>query len=273
MKSFLPVLALCLASTAALAAVEPNYAPDKPPVTTPWYASQTAAQRQADLDFIAGMRPHHAGALTMSEEYLKDAMASDTHLMQLAKGIIHNQTFEIAMLDRVEELVGKPLAADSEWRQIAEKGLAQKMRFTRAPMPGPLYTGNKNVSARDVQFAKAMVIHHEGALTMCNDYLGNPAAANRYLRLLCVDILTDQKQEIAFMNAVIGRYPGNPADVKIDASMIHGMEGMHHGGAHHAAPHKANPEKKSTAPVKKAAPMDHGAMGHEGTGHSPHSAH
>lgn len=276
MKFILSALALCLLSTAAHAAVEPDYAPDKPPLTTPWYASQTAAQRQADLDFIAGMRPHHAGALTMSEDYLKDPAASDTHLTQLAKGIIHNQKFEIGMLDRVEELVAKPLAADPEWRQVAEKGLAQKQRFTRAPMPGPLYTGRKNVSARDVQFAKAMVIHHEGALTMCNDYLRNPAAANRYLRLLCVDILTDQKQEIDFMNAAIKRYPGNPDDVKIDASMIHGMEGMQHGGGGHAMHHEPKPGAKApgkTAPAKKAAPMDHGAMGHKGTGHSPHSGH
>jgi uncharacterized protein (DUF305 family) len=266
MKLYLVAIALCLSSTAAFAAVEPNYAPDKPPLTTPWFATQTAAERQADLDFIAGMRPHHAGALTMSEDYLKDPKASDTHLTQLARGIIHNQKFEIGMLDRVEELVGKPLAGDSEWRQIAEKGLAQKQRFTRAPMPGPLYKGNETVTARDVQFAKAMVVHHEGALTMCNDYLNNPAATNRYLRLLCVDILTDQKQEIAFMNAAVKRYPGNPDDVIIDASMIHGMEGMKHGGGH-TMHHEAKPKRKAE-PAKKASPMDHGAMGH-----SSHSGH
>jgi uncharacterized protein (DUF305 family) len=235
MKKYL--IAFCLfLPFSAQAAVEPNYVPDKPPVTTPWFATQDAASRQADLDFIAGMRPHHAGALSMSNEYLADPKASDARLMALAKGIIHNQKFEIAMMDRVEELVGKPIDGAKEWRQVAERGLAQKMRFTRAPMPGPLSPDNDKVSARDVQFAKAMVIHHEGALTMCNDYLANPAAVNKYLRLLCVDILTDQKQEIDFMNAAILRYPGNPDNVKIDPSMIHGMEGMSHGaghGAHH----------------------------------------
>lgn len=261
MKPFLSVLALCLTSISAFAAVEPNYAPDKPPVTNPWFAKQSAAERQADLDFITGMRPHHAGALTMSDDYLKDPKASDTHLKDLAKGIIHNQKFEIGMLDRVEELVGKPLATDPEWRQVAEKGLAQKQRFTRAPMPGPLYTGNRAVSARDVQFAKAMVVHHEGALTMCKDYLSNPAATNKYLRLLCVDILTDQKMEIDFMNAAINRYPGNPDDVKIDASMIHGMEGMNHGAGHGSA-HKGHAPKKTAKPAAVQPPAGHG--GHEG---------
>lgn len=228
---------LLLAAAPALAAVEPDYDPSKPAVTNPWYAAQGAAERQADLDFIKGMRPHHAGALTMSDEYLKDKGAANTQLLQLAKGIIHNQEFEIGMLDRVSELVGKPVddAKGREYRQVAEQGLAQKRRFVRAPMPGPLFAGNREVSRRDVQFAKAMIVHHRGALDMAKEYLANPAAANRYLRLLCVDILTDQKQEIDFMNAVISRYPGNPDEVKIDPSMIHGMEGMDHGGngAHH----------------------------------------
>ncbi len=239
--------AFLLSASMAFAAVEPNYDPGKPAVTTPWYASQGAAERQADLDFIKGMRPHHAGALTMSDDYLKDKGAANTQLLQLAKGIIHNQEFEIGMLDRVEGLVAKPIKGERESRQIAEQGLAQKQRFVRAPMPGPLFVGNKNVSKRDVQFAKAMIVHHQGALDMAKEYLANPAATNKYLRLLCVDILTDQKQEIDFMNAVISRYPGNPDDVKIDASMIHGMEGMNHGGhgAHHGS--KAAPKKPAPA--------------------------
>lgn len=262
MKPILAAFALCFFSTAALAAVEPNYDPTKPPLSNAWYASQTSAQRQADLDFIEGMRPHHAGALSMSQDYLKDGQASDTHLTQLAKGIIHNQTFEIGMLDRVEQLIIPPVNGDKEWRQIAEKGLAQKQRFTRAPMPGLLFRGNTNVTARDVQFAKAMVVHHEAALTMCKEYLGKPAATNRYLRLMCVDILTDQKMEIDFMNAAVKRYPGNPDDVKIDASMIHGMEGMHHGGHH--APKAAKPlkAKKEHHMGHDMPGMDHGAMGH-----------
>lgn len=228
----------------AYAAVEPNYTPDKPPVTNPWYATQDQAARQADLDFIAGMKPHHEGALSMSDEYLKDPAASDLQLKQLAKGIIQNQTFEIGMMARVRELVEKPIEGQSQRRQIAEQGLAQKQRFIRAPIPGPLAGSNNTVSKRDVEFAKAMIIHHEGALDMCKSYLGNPATNNKYLELLCVEILNDQAQEIRFMQRVVTRYPGNPDDVKIDASMIHGMEGMSHG--HHGGGHKAKeaPKKK-----------------------------
>lgn len=225
--------AILLISISAQAAVEPDYDPGKPPVTSPWFAKQGEAERKADLDFIKGMRPHHAGALTMSDDYLNDKGASSGSLTALAQGIKYNQTFEIGMLNRVEELVGKPLKGEGEWRQVAEKGLAQKQRFVRKPMPPT--SGRGEVSARDVQFAKAMIVHHQGALDMANEYLASPAATNKYLRLMCVDILTDQKMEIKFMQDVIDRYPGNPDDVKIDASMIHGMEGMSHGhgGGHH----------------------------------------
>lgn len=265
-KILLSVSVLCLGASAAFAAIEPNYAPDKPPVTNPWYAQQNAAERQADLDFIEGMKPHHEGALSMSEEYLKSKDATHAPLIALAKGIIHNQTFEIGVLKRVEELVGKPLHGDGEWRQIAEKGLAQKQRFTRAPMPTGISA--QPVSRRDAEFGKAMIIHHEGALTMCNDYLSNPNATNKYLRLLCVDILTDQKMEIDLMNLIIGRYPGNLDDIKIDPSMIHGMEGMHHGTGGHDGHSMKAPAKKVNKPKAEKPEthdmhgMDHGQMDH-----------
>lgn len=258
-------LGLALYTVPAFAAVEPNYDPSKPPVTTPWFAKQSAPERQADLDFIKGMRPHHEGALTMSEEYLKSPQASSTPLKRLAKGIIHNQKFEIGMLNRVDELARGPLD-EGKRRQIAEQGLAQKQRFTRAPMP-PSSKGDAPVTARDVQFAKAMIVHHEGALHMAQAYLDNPDANNKYLRLLCLDILLDQKQEIGFMNAVIARYPGNPADVKIDASMVHGMDGMHHPAPGEAPVPAAKKVKKHAPPKGLVSGEGHQMTGHNGGHH------
>lgn len=219
----------------AFAAVEPDYDPSKPPVTTPWFGKVGALERDTDLRFIEGMRPHHAGALTMSQAYLNNADASDPRLKKLAKGIIHNQTFEIGMLDVVEGFMKPHIPANgaAEWRQIATQGLAQKQKFIRAPLPA--LWGGGVVSIEDVRFAKAMIIHHEGALTMCDDYLSNQNARNKYLRLLCVDIKKDQKLDIDFMRSVIADYTGDPDLIKIDPSMIHGMEGMAHG---HAAAHE-----------------------------------
>jgi uncharacterized protein (DUF305 family) len=244
----------------AKAQVEPDYDPSKPPVTTPWFGHVGAAERQADLEFIKGMRPHHAGALTMSQDYLQSKHATDPRLKQLAKGIIRNQTFEIGMMDHIEDLMSPEApSSGTHWRQVATQGLAQKQRFVRSPVPA--LWGGGPVSKEDVRFAKAMIVHHEGALTMCQDYLRNPSANNKYMRLLCVDIQKDQANDINFMRSVINDYPGNPDDVKIDPSMIHGMEGMaHHGHATHTAHTPVVPKKKKT--------VDQGHSAHEG-----HHAH
>ncbi|AEP08434.1 DUF305 domain-containing protein [Micavibrio aeruginosavorus] len=238
------VLALLAGVSApALASVEPDYDPSKPRVTTPWYGMMTAANQKADMTFITGMRPHHAGALTMSTEYLAHPDAANATLKQLARGIIHNQTFEISMLDKVESHIDDfSFTGDRPVRgQIATRGLAQQQQFKRAPMPGPLdmWAGSRAVSAEDVRFAKAMIIHHEGALDMANAYLADPNANNGYLKLMSLDILRDQEMEIDLMKSIIGKYKGNPNDIKIDPSMVHGMDHMMHGSAAQAAPEKS----------------------------------
>lgn len=216
----------------ARAQVEPGYDPSKPRAVTLWYAPAGPAQEKADLDFVAGMKIHHEGALSMSAEYLADARAENAALKQLARGIIHNQKFEIGMLDTIRGhyAAGGDAPQVAGLRPVATKGLSQHTRFFRAPVPGPLdaRAGSSGVSVRDVTFAKGMIIHHEAALDMARDYLSRPEAANGYLRLMCLDILLDQAQEIAFMRRVIAAYPGDADAVVVDPSSIHGMEGMNH---------------------------------------------
>ncbi len=229
-----------LFSGSALAGVETSYTHKKDRITTPWYANNSAQEKAADLAFIKHMRPHHAGALSMSKEYLADPEAQNARLKQLARGIIHNQSFEIAVMDNIEAHQNSN-DADGSMEQVAEKDMVQKLVFWRAPMPGPLdrLYGDQGVSARDVQFAKAMIIHHEGALVMTQDYLQGPAS-NGYLRRLGLDILVDQSQEIAYMHSIIDEYPGDADEVKITASMIHGMEGMEHMLPGHKGGHESS---------------------------------
>lgn len=213
----------------AQAMVEKEYEPDQPMVTTPWFATKGAAARQADLDFVKGMRPHHAGALSMSQDYLQSAEASHPALKQLARGIIHNQTFEIGVLDMVEKY------AKDHTGQIAAEGQAQIKQFLRAPVPAFWLISQKDerVNDRDVQFAKAMIVHHQAAVDMCRDYNRNPLVNNLYLQQMCLDIIVDQQQDIAFMKRAIAAYPGDVSSITITADMVHGMEGMTHGGGHH----------------------------------------
>ncbi len=272
--------ALALAAPSAMAAVGEDYDPDRGPLTTTWYGPVNAAALQADREYIAGMRPHHAGALTMSEEYLSNPQATNPVLRRLALAIIENQRYEIGLLDEVKrQLDSPPVTYNFGLFQMtlqpqATEGLAQIQRFMKAPIPGPLIFGAGEVREHDVRFAKAMTIHHQGALDMAKAYNANPNARNGFLRLLNVDIITDQTQEIALMRSVIAAYPGNPDAVLVDPSMVHGMEGMNHGGGH--AGHGAAPATPAASPAGHAGHAGHGPApasqahhGHEGHGAAP----
>lgn len=233
--SFLSFLSFAAPAQAQL---EDDYSPAEPRATTAWLEWMSRENIEADLNFIKGMRPHHAGALTMSDEYLRHDKASSMRLRALARAIIKNQSFEVGVLDRVEGLLDDAPRTDTpQLMQVAELGLAQNLKFSHAPAPGIVHINHDSVSRRDVQFAKAMIVHHEGALEMCADYLNDPAARNGYLELLCLDIDTSQAQEIALMHDIITDYPGDPDAVKITPDMIHGMEHMHHGKKKHKGGH------------------------------------
>lgn len=244
--SLLLVAASLAVAAPALAAIEEGYDPAAAPVPSTWYEPASPAALQADRDYIAGMRPHHAGALSMSREYLADPQASSPVLKALAQAIIRNQSFEIGLLDEVARNLDRPpLVLDLgivrlALQPAATEGMAQMRRFIRSPIPGPLaaLAAGAAVAERDVQFAKGMTIHHQAALDMARAYHANPEARNGFLGLLNTDIITDQSQEIALMRSAIAAYPGDAAAVRVDPSTIHGMEGMRHGGSHggHAAP-------------------------------------
>lgn len=232
-------------------------------------AAALPAVLKADRDYLTGMRAHHAGALTMSQEYLADPEARSPALRQLAYAITVNQRYEIALMDEVARKLDQPPGfigsgpARLAIQPAATESLAQQLRFSRAPIPGPLTPASppdRPMSARDVQFAKAMTIHHQAALDMARGYQADPNARNSFLGLLNVDILTDQSQEIAFMRRTMGAYPGDVEAVPVPASMIHGMEGMSPGGhgrqGEAAQPASADPH----AGHGGASPAGHGAV-------------
>lgn len=220
----------CAGITSAKAAlVEHDYDPAKPYVTTPWYEAYGAENFKADDTFITGMRPHHAGALSMSKDYLASDKKTSHRLQKLAKSIIDNQSFEILMLDEVEKRIDKIDFSARQGRKmhiVAVIGLSQRERFARSPIPSLFTLAKDTVSEEDVRFAKAMIIHHEAALTMCDTYLDDPASTNGYLERMCLDIKRDQTQEITLMKDIIADYAGNPDDVTVKPGMVHGMEGM-----------------------------------------------
>ena len=283
---------IALAATApARAAIEENYASGEPPITTTWYTPVSEAAQRADRDYVAGMRPHHAGALSMSREYLSDPGRSSPLLQALSRAIVANQTFEIGVLDEVGRNLDRPpvrLPFGIKLQPVATEGLTGAQRFFKEPIPSEATYAAGPVSERDVQFAKAMIIHHEGAVEMARDYHANRDARNGYLGLMNVDITSDQSQEIALMRRVIAAYPGDAASVRVDPSMVHGMEGMRHGGGGHgghggAHATSAEPRVGAAQPARAGTAErphhgDHAAHGHHHAqgdrhGHGGHGGH
>src|SRR3712207_2334931 len=163
----------------------------------------------------------------MSREYLSDPGRSSPLLQALARAIIANQSFEIGVLDEVGRNLDRPparLPFGVRLQPVATEGLAGAQRFFKQPVPSGATYAIGPVSENDVRFAKAMIVHHEAAVEMARAYQADSDARNGYLGLMNVDIVTDQTQEIALLRRVIAAFPGDPGAVRVDPSMVHGME-------------------------------------------------
>ena len=217
-------------------------------------SGQTSDQStiQTDLDYAASMKRHHAGAVTMSTDYLEDPRGTNPILRKMARAIIANQRFEIAVLDEIRRraATGPETVADLGFarlmrRQTGVDGLEHQWQFVKRRPPGLLdlaLAPGLESSERDVKFAKEMTLHHQMALDMARAYNADPNATNLILKRLNLDIIVDQANEIGFLQQIVDRFPGDPGAVEIDRSipgmdmpMDHGggpMEGMGHGAGH-----------------------------------------
>lgn len=282
-------LALLAAPPTARAGIEDTYSPGEPPVSTTWFGAASADAMRTDREYVAGMRPHHVGALSMSRDYLADPARSSPLLQALARAIIANQAFEIGMLDEVERNLDRPpvrFGFGMALQPQATEGLAGTQRFFKEPVPGPLAHPLGPVSENDVRFAKAMILHHQAAVEMARGYHAERDGRNGYLGLMNVDIITDQTQEIALMRRAIAAYPGDADTVRVDPSMVHGMEGMKHGagavapqaGTGHAAHHGSGHHGAAHASRAGSHAMHHGGghaahHGRQGAAHGQYGGH
>jgi uncharacterized protein (DUF305 family) len=196
---------------------------------------------RADLEYIAGMVPHHEGALTMSQDYLADPRGTNPLLRKLAHAIIFNQRFEIAMLEKIGQQLEKEPQTLADLgstrivrREIGIDGLEHQWKFVKRRPPGALdlaLAPGLEASERDVKFSREMMMHHQAAVDMARSYNADPKAANRIIKRLNFDIIVDQNNEIGFLEQIVARFPGDPDAVEIDRS-IPGMDmPMNHGGA------------------------------------------
>lgn len=154
-------------------------------------SSPDAASADHDLQFIDTMIAHHQGAVDMAK--MIPQKAENNELKALGVDIVTSQEKEIAeMLSwREKWFAGKSAAINMEM-----KGMSDSMKGMDMTKLGGL-----SGKAFDIEFAKQMIPHHEGAVVMAREALER---SNRdEIKRLSNEIIKAQQAEIDKMNSWI----------------------------------------------------------------------
>ncbi|WP_413505978.1 DUF305 domain-containing protein [Photobacterium phosphoreum] len=141
-----------------------------------------------DLDFVAGMLPHHEGAIVMSESILPTL--TDPAVHQLAVDIIKSQKEEVVYM---KHWLATHKEIPQDQRDIAnsKEMMTKSMKIMHNMMEVKL-TGNPNVD-----FVAGMIPHHEAAVEMAEVIM--PYLKDQSTKTFATDIVKAQLKEIAFM--------------------------------------------------------------------------
>ena len=144
------------------------------------------ATGKPDLDFVAGMIPHHEGAVAMAK--VEKEFGKDPELLKLADAIIAAQMAEITVMKgwlsnkKLETAKASPEAQKSSAAGM-EKMMSEMMKPT--------------IGKADIDFANGMIPHHQGAIDMANVVLKFGADAD--VKTLADGVVKAQTSEITFM--------------------------------------------------------------------------
>lgn len=168
------------------------------PMNDPFAASMAAMMRDmhgmvlsgdVDYDFVAGMIPHHQGAIDMAKVQLE--LGQDATLHALSRDIIAAQEEEIAFMRDWLATYGEPRPGNNQEaiRTAYDRINQAMMRDMHVPPTG-------NV---DRDFVRGMIPHHQAAVDMAEVILAHSTRAE--LRSMAEDVIREQRREIAEMEA------------------------------------------------------------------------
>lgn len=149
-----------------------------------------------DLRFLDAMVVHHQGAVTMAETALKHSQRPEVR--QLAQAMLASQNREIAQMQAWRQ-AWYPQASSNPIMYHAEMAHDMPMTGEMAAamrMDGDLGAADQNFDRR---FLEAMVLHHQGALTMAADLQAKTQRPE--LKALAADMIAVQTREIAQMQS------------------------------------------------------------------------
>ena len=151
------------------------------------HASSLKSLGANEIMFAQGMIPHHQQAIDMSTSAL--ARSSNAKVKALASGIISDQKKEINQMKYWLAAKKAPLKMGHDMGMggmLSESQVAELKKLR-----GPKF---------DTAFLKAMIEHHEGALTMLSMLSGSK---NSEARALSKEIRAAQSVEISVMQKLL----------------------------------------------------------------------
>ena len=162
----------------------------------------------ADVEFMAGMIPHHAQAILISGWAESHGARRDVAV--LAARIIVAQSDEIALIQAWLRARNLPVpAANATHHRMTMNGMTHDML-----MPGMMTADElKQLDAArgsdwDRLFLTFMIKHHQGALDMVDTLYAAPGTAqDEDVFRLAADVQADQSTEIARMEIMLAATP------------------------------------------------------------------
>lgn len=154
--------------------------------------------KNASLDFLHGMIPHHDSAVEMAKSYLKYG-PSNEELIKLANDIIEQQTGEIEqMRTLIEELEAAKL--ENEDNEAAYLKEYNEMFDDENGHDSHMMDAH-SAKTVDEAFARGMIMHHDMALDMAEDIL--PYTEDQKVKELAQNIIILQEKEIKQMQDIL----------------------------------------------------------------------
>ncbi|MEM6826596.1 MAG: DUF305 domain-containing protein [Pseudomonadota bacterium] len=215
-------LLLLSASSAALAQAAPIVQPGAPGEASRTLSAQeattlaSASYTPADVAFMQGMIGHHQQAVDMAE-LIKDRTNRE-ELVAIGGRIESSQADEIEFMngwlsERGEKTVMVGMAG-MDHSSMDHSQHAMVDHSTMAGMATPEQMAELATLSGvdfDRMFLILMIAHHEGAITMVDDLLGQPGtAADPVLFQFVSDIENDQQAEIDKMTALLAELSPDP---------------------------------------------------------------
>jgi uncharacterized protein (DUF305 family) len=158
----------------------------------------------ADVEFMAGMIPHHAQAVLMAK--MAPTHAARPELKMMCERMLISQRDEIEFMRNWLRDRGQPVpAADATHHRMKMNGVEHDML-----MPGMLTREEMAALEKargagwDRLFLEGMIKHHEGAIKMVDDlFAAHGALQDEDVYQFATDVYADQTSEIERMQKML----------------------------------------------------------------------